>query len=198
MNTVAQFLIEEATNIRESSPELVAIDMLKQAGVSEQDAKIAVAQDAMEKTAFAELTYKGVDADEALRLIKVANINITELPGISIESEVDRLASILEKAAAYIEKQASYIEELEKSAGQVQVVERVVEVQAAVEPELPETITKMASSGAFTFEDLEALKAMPPETLTKVASAFDEPWELGRGAGMARPKTDPLLEFLLG
>jgi uncharacterized protein YqfA (UPF0365 family) len=198
MNTVAQFLIEEATNIRESSPELVAVDLLKQAGVSEMDAKIAVAQDTMEKRAFTELTYKGIDADEALRLIKVANINITELPGVDVESEEDRLASILEKAAAYIEKQAAYIEELEKSAGRVEYVDRVVEVQAPAEPEMPEAFTKMASSGAFTFEDLEALKAMPPETLTKVASAFDEPWELGKGTGYARPKTDPLLEFLLG
>ena len=81
MNTVAQFLIDEATNIRESSPELVAVDLLKQAGVSEQDAKLAVAQDAMEKKAFSELTYQGIDADEALRLIKVANVNISELPG---------------------------------------------------------------------------------------------------------------------
>lgn len=197
MNTVAQFLIDEATNIRESSPELVAVDLLKQAGVSEQDAKLAVAQDAMEKKAFSELTYQGIDADEALRLIKVANINISELPGMSLESEDDRIASVLEKAAAYIEKQAAYIEHLEKQAGNIEYVDRVVEVQVPAE-ETPAHITKLAQSGAFTFEDLEALKAMPQDVLTKVASAFEEPWELGKAAGMARPKTDPLLEFLLG
>lgn len=198
MNTVAQFLIDEATNIRESSPELVAVELLKQAGVAEADAKNAVAQDTMEKKAFAELTYRGVDADEALRLIKVANINISDLPGMDLESEEDRTASILEKAAAYIEKQAAYIEELEKAAGHIEYVDRVVEVPAPAEVALPESITKMASSGAFTFEDLEALKAMPEGILTKVASAFEEPWALGKAAGYARPKTDPLLEFLLG
>jgi hypothetical protein len=159
-----------------------------------------VAQDAMEKQAFAELTYKGIDADEALRLIKVANVNVAELPGVTAETVEERLAAVLEKAAAYIEKQAAYIAELEKTASEVHVVEKVVEkiVEAPVEPEMPETITKMASVGSFTNEDLEALKAMPPELLTKVASAFEEPWEMGKAAGIARPKTDPLLEFLLG
>lgn len=199
MNKVSQILIEEATGLRESTPELVAVGILKQAGVSEEDARLVVAQDTMEKQAFSELTYRGVDAEEAAKLVKAANINVKELPGMSLETEEERLAEILEKAASFIEQQAAYIEQLEKAASEVKstetIVERVVEVE---KPELSEPMAKMASVGAFTFEDLEALKGMPEETLVKVANAMEEPWELGKAAGVARQKTDPLLEFILG
>jgi len=31
--------------------------------------------------------------------------------------------------------------------------------------------------------------------LDKVASALEPAWEMGKAAGVARPKTDPILEF---
>lgn len=196
MNKVSQFLIEEAKGLRESSPELVAVELLKQAGIKEGDAKLAVAQDTFEKKACYELTYAGVDSEEAAKLVKAANINVKDLPNVTFESEEERLASILEKAASFIEKQASYIEDLEKSAGQVRTVE--VQVEAPKEPELPKVITKMASVNALTFEDVEALRGLSQETLEKVANAMEEPWSMGKGIGIENPKTDPMLDFLLG
>lgn len=198
MNKVSQFLIEEAKGLRESSPELVAVELLKQAGIKEDDAKLAVAQDTFEKKACYELTYAGVDSEEAAKLVKAAKINVSELPDITFESEEERLASILEKAASFIEKQASYIEDLEKQAGQVRTIEVQVQVEAPKEPELPRVITKMASVNALTFEDVEALRGLSQETLEKVASAMEEPWTMGKGIGIENPKTDPMLDFLLG
>lgn len=196
MNKVSQFLIEEAKGLRESSPELVAVELLKQAGIKEGDAKLAVAQDTFEKKACYELTYAGVDSEEAAKMIKAAKINVADIPGITFESEEERLASIFEKAASFIEKQASYISDLEKQAGQVKTVE--VQVEAPKEPELPKVITKMASVNALTFEDVEALRGLSQETLEKVANAMEEPWSMGKGIGIENPKTDPMLDFLLG
>jgi hypothetical protein len=196
MNKVAEFLIEMASDLRSSSPELVAIGLLKQAGMAEDEARLAVAQDSMEKKACAELTYRGVDAEEAVKLVKAANVNVKDLTGVQFETEEERLAGLLEKAASYIESQAAYIADLEKTASEVKVVERVVEVQVQ-EPEMPESFNKVASVCAMTFEDIEALKALPEETMSKIAAAVDEPWELGKAAGVARPVTDPLTEFLL-
>lgn len=197
MNKVAQILMDKAASLKESTPELVAVGLLKQAGLSEEDARVAVAQDAFEKQACFEMTHKGIDAEEASKLVKAAKVDIRGLPGITQETEEEMLASILEKAASYIEKQAAYIDMLEQAASEVhtEVVERIVEVE---KPAMSESMTKLASIGAFTFEDLEALQSMSENVLTKVASAIEEPWELGKAAGVSRPKTDPLLEFILG
>lgn len=197
MNKVSEILLEKAAALRESTPELVAVGILKQAGMSEEEARYSVAQETMEKKAFSELTYRGIDAEEAVKLVKAANINVRDLTGVELETDEERLASILEKAAAFIEKQEAYIEELEKAASEVRVVEKIVEVQVEA-PEMSESLSKVAGVGAFTFEDLEALRNLPEETMSKVASAMEEPWELGKAAGVARQKTDPLLEFILG
>ena len=198
MNTVAQFLMEKAAELRESTPELVAVELLKQAGLSDQDARVTVAQDAMEKQACFELTYKGIDMEDAVKLVKAANINIKELSGFSLTSEEEELAGALEKAAGYINKQAEYIAQLEadleKAASEGYEV-RIVEVE---KPSPSKTIEKIASVGAFTMDDLRALEEMPEELLTKMASAMEQPWEMGKAAGVSRPQTDPLLEFILG
>ena len=197
MNKVAQFLIEEAADLRESTPELVAIGLLKEAGMSNLDARNAVAQDAMEKQAFFELTHNGIDAEEASKLVKAAGINVKDLPGMSTETDEERLAEILEKAAAYIEQKDSRIAELERFIADIPEFEKVAEV-IQPEPRVEEAMTKIAKVGNLTFEDLEAIRAMPEDTLTKMANAMEEPWQMGHSVGTPHKKTDPLLDFLLG
>ena len=201
MNKVASALLDKAAQLRQSTPELIAIGMLKQAGLDENTARAHVMQESMEKAAMESLTYSGIDAEDAVRLVKAANINIAELQGASLVTEEETLAEVLEKAAAYIESQDAQISALEEVRADLEVrsveLEKAASVAAAPQPALPETFTKMASVGAFTFDDLEALKAVPSETLTKMASAFDQPWELGKAAGLSASTGDPLLDFCL-
>lgn len=197
MNKVASILRNHAASILQSNADIVAIGLLKQAGMSDEDARYAVLQEGMEKSATAELTYKGIDHEEATRLVKAANINVRELTNVSLVSEEEALADVLEKAAEYIESLAARVEDLEKSASDLQAVVDQVETSAS-KPALPEGISKMASVGALSFDDLEALKAIPQETLEKVASALEQPWEFGAGAGTSKGFGDPLVEFCLG
>ena len=196
MNKTAKQLMQKAASIRAGSAELVAVEMLKQAGMAEEDARYEVLQATMEKTAAEQLTFKGVDAEEAVRMVKAANINVRELANVGLVTEEEELASSLEKAASVIEKLQddlnaahAQISEMEKSAETAQA--------KAAKPALPERFTKMASVGAFTFEDLAALEAMPASVMEKVASAMDTPWEFGKAAGAAKDQGDPLLNFLM-
>ncbi|HET8686053.1 MAG TPA: hypothetical protein VFM18_05235 [Methanosarcina sp.] len=202
MNKVASILRDRASEIRKSSPELVAVDLLKQAGLSEEDARLSVLQQSMEKTAAAELTYKGIDHEEAARLVKAANINVKELQGIVLETEEEGLANVLEKAAAFIEAQDEAIQSLQEQVANLEKVasdaNAAVALAEADRDEVPDAITKLASVGALTFEDIEALKAVPVETLTKVASVMDQPWEMGKAAGAsAQAAIDPIAAFCL-
>jgi|HigsolmetaAR202D_1030399.scaffolds.fasta_scaffold12955_2 hypothetical protein len=200
MSNVAQTLREQAAELR-LTPESVAIEMLKEAGLSEEDARFEVLQTLMEKEALSALTDKGIDMEEAVKLVKAANINVRELTNITLEPETNPTADLLEKAATYIEALEGRVAELETENAKLyeDLEKAVTEASAAKEeePELPESLSKLASVGAFTNEDLAELKRLNPEVLTKVASVADEPWSLGAPAGVARPQTDPLLEFIL-
>ncbi|MNK09999.1 hypothetical protein D3C87_280090 [compost metagenome] len=195
MSKVSTLLREKAEELRLSSPEEVAIEHLKQAGFSDEDARYQVAQHIMEKEAASALTMRGVDAEEAVKMVKAAGINLRELTNFTAEKEENPAVELLQKAAEYVETLEAQVETLqssiEKQAGEIEVLKTPT-------PELPEQITKIASTGAFTNEDLEQLRRMTPETLTKVASAIEEPWGMGSGVGYARPKTDPLLDWLVG
>ncbi|MGN6514653.1 MAG: hypothetical protein ACTHLR_02295 [Rhizomicrobium sp.] len=200
MSNVANILRNKAAELR-ITPESIAIQMLKEAGLSEQDARYEVAQTLMEKEALSALTDKGIDMEEAVKLVKAANINVRELANIKLESETNPTADILEKAAAYIETlearvtvvetdNAQLVDDLEKAAS--------ASTQIEAQPQLPERLNKMAAIGAFTNEDLAELKKINPEILTKVASAYEEPWGLGGPAGAARPDAvDPLTAWLM-
>lgn len=198
MSNVATILREKAAELR-LTPESVAIDMLKEAGLSEEDARFEVLQTLMEKEALSGLTDKGIDMEAAVKLVKAANINVRELTNITIEPEIDPMAEVLEKAAAYIDTLEAQVASIETQNSKLnEDLEKMAAEAPAAEPELPGSLGKLASAGAFTNEDLEELKRVNPEVLTKVASVMEEPWGLGSPAGMARPQTDPLLEFILG
>lgn len=194
MNKVASILLERAAELRQSTPEVIALAMLKQAGMSDKDARYAVAQDSMEKVASMELTYQGIDAESAAQLVKAANIDVRTLSNVILVTEEESMAELLEKAAGYISLQADQIEALELGSEAI----RAAEADRAAVDAFPEQITKMASIGALTFDDIEALKAMPSGTLSKIASAVDQPWEFGKAAGMSNQTGDPILDFCLG
>jgi transcriptional regulator with XRE-family HTH domain len=198
MTKLSTILKDHAETVRLATPEAVAIEHLKQAGFSDADARYQVAQHIMEKEATSALAMKGVDHEEAVKLVKAANINVAELSNFVLEIDEDPTVELLNKTAEYIDALEAQIEglkaEIEKQASEHQAEL----IEATKQPiEIPEQLSKLASAAQFTQEDLEQLQKVSPAVLQKVASAMDEPWGMGNGVGMARPKTDPLLEFML-
>lgn len=198
MTKLSTILKQHAEDVRLSTPEAVAVEHLKQAGFSEEDARFQVAQHIMEKEATSVLAMKGVDHEDAVKLVKAANINVKELSSFVLDNLENPTVDLLKQAADYVDALEAQIEglqlELQKQAstyeGRIDKLEHPVQ--------LPEQLNKIAHSAKFTMEDLEQLQQIAPETLEKLASAVDEPWGMGNGVGFARPKTDPFLEFLLG
>ncbi len=150
----------------------------------------------LEKQAYAEyvtmfsssgittLVKGGVGFDTAAGMIKEACKHDEQL----VRLQTNILA--FEKAAEYIEAQDEYILDLEKTAA-----EGPAQASAKVEKDSP--LSKLASIG-FSQEEIEMMSQLPENLITKVASAGSQPWEMGSGTGLAREKTDPLLEFILG
>lgn len=197
MSNLSTILRQHAENVRLSTPEAVAVEHLKQAGYSEEQAYLQVAQHVMEKEAASVLAMKGIDHEDAVKMVKAANLNLAELNSFKVQVENNPTAELLKQAAEYVDALEAQIEDLkldiEKQAAEYQSQIQHMEASANI----PEQITKIASVAQFTKEDLEELQHVSPELLTKVASAIEEPWGMGNGVGFARPKTDPLLEFML-
>lgn len=191
--TISESLRKCASALIESSPDLVAVGLLKQAGLSEEQARAEVAQHVMEKKAVNLLAFKGVDPDEAVKLVKAANVNFKDLASFEQVSDEERTADLLVKAACYIET-------LELEALSLKNRPTVNDTEYKKEsPELPESLQKMASARALTYEDVEALQAMPQDTLLKIASAVEQPWGVGQAIGSVKPQVmDPILAFCLG
>lgn len=199
MTKLSTILKEHAEAVRLSTPEAVAIEHLKQAGFSDTDARYQVAQHVMEKEATAALAMKGVDHEEAVKLVKAANINVAELSNFALDVSEHPTVELLKQAAEYVDALEAQIEGLKlELTKQASSYEDALAKAQEVPAELPEQITKLASAAQFTQEDLEELHRVSPQVLQKVASAMDEPWGMGNGVGFARPKTDPLLDFILG
>jgi hypothetical protein len=209
MSQIADILRKKAEEFKATSPEAIAVGMLKQAGFDEIEAKYLVAQESMEKEAARTLVDKGVDVHEAAKLVKAAGINIREMTKFDVKSfaqEDGDDSELLVKAAEYIEAlEAETVAlsgraeklALEKSAAEQRVSglmteDRFVEKQAA-----EKHISRLNQSGAFTFEDLEQLKQISPTVLQKVASITDSIPSMGSGSGIPTPKNDPLLDFLM-
>lgn len=191
MNTT-ELLLKAAAHIRASSPELVAVGHLKAAGYSEDQAKGLIFQESMEKAAFVALSNKGFDPEEAAKLVKAANIDVKALAGVSLDSYEEEVASLLEKAAKDLAKLEGRVQELSSSEAALQKQAGEHEQTIA----LPDSVSRLATSGAFTYDDLQALQSLNSDVLTKVAAAIDEPWGMGKAVGVARAVTDPLFDFL--
>lgn len=101
-------------------------------------------------------------------------------------------AAEFEKQAGILEKVASVIDEL--SAKLLSSEDKVAELEkaATVSPQ----IDVLKSKGQFSDSELEALKSLPEGTLTKIASANQDPWDLGQATRQSASTADPLLAFL--
>lgn len=190
-------LLKQAEQIRSGSAELTALGILKKAGIDDTQARIEVAQRMMEKEATSHLVASGIDYDAALQMVKVANVRVANLKEFKIEPTSD------EVLIAELEKAASVAEQLEAQiADRDALLEKIAELEdqlenASTTQQVPDSLTKFAQSGAFTNEDLQALKALPTDTLTKIASAQERPWTMGGGAGQDVDALDPIAQFCL-
>lgn len=197
MSNLSSILRQHAETVRLSTPEAVAVEHLKQAGFTEEDAYLQVAQHVMEKEAASVLAMKGVDHEDAVKMVKAANLNLAELNSFKVQIEANPTVELLKQAAEYVEALEAQIaglqSDIEKQASEHQAQLEHIDAVA----HMPEQLSKIASAAQFTQEDLEELQRVSPELLTKMASAIEEPWGMGNGVGYARPKTDPLLEFML-
>jgi uncharacterized protein YjhX (UPF0386 family) len=193
---LSELLTKQAEMIRTSSPEVVAVEMLKKAGFSDSDARAEVMQTLMEKEAASSLTQSGIDYDEALAMVKAAGIKVKDLASFKPEQTFEEILSDqLMKFASEAEKLETQVEQ---GAG---LIEKVAELEGILEhtpqnEELPTHISKFAESGNFTNADLDALMKLPSETLTKIATSQEQPWSMGKSAGTRSISSDPLLEFL--
>lgn len=197
MAKLSEILKQHAEGIRLSTPEAVAVEHLKQAGYSDEEARYQVAQHVMEKEATSLLAQKGIDHEDAVKLVKAANINVAELASFKVEQIENPTVELLKQAAEYVDAL-----ELQVLGLQAQIEKQATDYQQRIDRaenpvKLPDGFNKIASSAKFTKEDLEQLQTVSTETLEKVASIIEEPWTMGHGVGVARPKTDPFLEFLL-
>lgn len=195
---LSEFLQQQAQTLRANSEEYVAVSLLKQAGLSEEIARAEVCQKLMEKEAAVALSNQGIDYDEAMKMVKAAGVKISDMASFKAEPSFEEMmASQFEKAASEaqdLESKAEYSEELfEKVAS----LEEALSLKPEVEQVSP-MITKFAESGDFTNEDLQALMKLPSDTLTKVASSQEQPWKMGKSAGVnAEAQMDPFAAWLL-
>lgn len=109
-------------------------------------------------------------------------------------SEMLRHAAEFEKQAGILEKVATVIEELGAKLQSSEDTVAELQKAAAVSP----TMDVLKSKGTFSDSELEALKSLPEGTLSKIASANQDPWDLGQASnGRNASDTDPVLAFLL-
>jgi len=104
---------------------------------------------------------------------------------LSHAAEFEKQAGILEKVAAVIDDLSAKLQSSEDK-----VAEMVK--AAAVSPQMD----VLKSKGQFSAADLEALKSLPEDTLSKIASANQDPWDLGQATRQNSTAADPLLAFL--
>lgn len=186
----------ETLHTLEVSETEAAVELLKQAGLDETTARAEVLQMEMEKEAAEHLIMSGIDVDKAVAMVKAANINVKALASVSLTKEASAVEASPE--AELLIKVAEYIESLEEEVSNLKSMVKVAEANVpGKEVKLPQSMEKVAKSGMLTRDDLIELQGVSATVLNKVASALEPAWEMGKAAGVARPKTDPILEFAL-
>lgn len=134
------------------------------------------------------LADKGVTEDQIGSVL--SDLEVKHTPAHA--AEMLEHAAEFEKQAGILEKVASVFDEL--NAKLQSSVDKVAELEksAAVSP----TMDVLKSKGQFSDSELEALKSLPEGTLNKIASANQDPWDLGQATRQSASAADPLLAFL--
>ena len=156
------------------------VDLLNKSAELEKQAYYDYVK-AFASSGISSLVSGGVGFEKAAQLMKTACEQDPKIINLGMN------ANAFEKAAEYVAELEDKVTSLEKIAGQYEHQEII---------ETSEPLQKLASIG-FTQEDIEFLSTLPENLLEKVASSNSAPWELGSGVGMAREKTDPLLDFIM-
>jgi hypothetical protein len=194
---LSTLLLKQAKEIRSQSPEVVAVDMLKKAGMSDEQARMEVSQKLMEKEATNYLTASGIDYDTALQMVKVADVKLSSLASFKPEPSTEEIfASQFEKAAELAKALEAKAEEADALLEKVAQLEAQIEETPTVET-VSEPMAKFAASGTFTNDDLKELMKLSTSTLTKVAAVQEQPWRMGKSAGTAVEDLDPIAQFCL-
>jgi hypothetical protein len=202
MTTFANQLKSYAQGLYKESPEAVAVGILvKQAGLSEQEATDLVLTSSIEKAACDALAAKGVDNEVAANLVKIANLDISKVKSMfTLERNpaLSEAADVLEKAASYVESLENQIQSMQ--AELIETSEELDRVSSLYkEAQVSDPLEKIASSGMFTQEELERARGIDADLLQKLASASASPWEMGGASGRADiSDADPLTKFLMG
>lgn len=108
-------------------------------------------------------------------------------------ANLKHLAEVLEKSAAYIEQLESRNADL-----QAKIDSMEVELEKAAEERDSGIISALKDRG-FSDHEIANLRALPKETIEKVASvAGDAAWDFGSAAGKSSTANlDPILNFVL-
>lgn len=156
------------------------VEQLSQAAELEKKAYFEYVK-SFSSSGIATLVKGGVSLEKAASLVKEA-------------CQKDAKAIRLSEASNLFEKVAEHVAELEAKLEELEKFAEKVEEEKTIEESTP--LNKLASIG-FTKEELAYMNSLPDNLVEKVASIGNKPWEMGVGVGVAREKTDPLLEFIL-
>lgn len=142
----------------------------------------------VKEAALKSLADKGVSEEQIGSVLN--DLEVQHTPSHAAEmldhaAEFEKQAGILEKVAAAFEELGAKLQSSEDK-----VAEFVK--AASVSPQ----IDVLKSKGQFSDSDLEALKSLPEGTLSKIASANQDPWDLGQATRQSASTADPLLAFL--
>lgn len=142
----------------------------------------------VKEAALKSLADKGVSEEQIGSVLN--DLEVQHTPSHAAEmldhaAEFEKQAGILEKVAAAFEELGAKLQSSEDKVAEL-------EKAASVSP----TIDVLKSKGQFSDSDLEALKSLPEGTLSKIASANQDPWDLGQATRQSASTADPLLAFL--
>lgn len=143
----------------------------------------------VKEAALKSLADKGVSEEQiggVLNDLEVQHTPVHAAEMLSHAAEFEKQASILEKVAAAFDELSAKLQSSEDKVAEL-------EKAAAVSP----TMDVLKSKGQFSEDELEALKSLPEGTLNKIASANQDPWDLGQATRQSATAADPLLAFCL-
>lgn len=197
---LSEQLLKKAEYFKSRSPQLIALELLKQAGLDEDTAKRELAIEEMEKSAASSLVDAGIDYDEAVRMVKVAGEDTKITSGnFSLDSFGEAFDALMKVAGQVAELEA----QLEQSATENStLIEKVAAYEEALNEQVPQVETdpvleKVAAAHNLDVEEVSTLKTLPSHLLEKLASGQHSVPSMGRPGGRTVFR-DAMDEFLFG
>lgn len=197
---LSEQLLKKAEYFKSRSPKLIALELLKQAGLDEDTAKRELAIEEMEKSAASSLVDAGINYDEAVRMVKLAGEDEKVTSGnFSLDSFGEAFDALMKVASQVAELEA----QLEQATTETStLIEKVAAYEEALNEQVPQLdsdpiLEKVAAAHDLDVEEISTLKTLPTELLEKLASGQHSVPSMGRPGGRTVYR-DPLDEFLFG